>query len=94
MSHSLISRDSDLADAFPNGEYAEAFRADWLTAMAKEVRSNREFQQRTQDTARWAREQIKRQIGRNAFTPFRFSTPEFPSPASSTNSIRYIPSQH
>ncbi|EON62303.1 hypothetical protein W97_01524 [Coniosporium apollinis CBS 100218] len=84
----------DLADAFPNGEYAEAFRADWLTVMAKEVRSNREFQQRTQDTARWAREQIKRQIGTNAFTPFRFSTPEFPSPASSTNSIRYIPSQH
>jgi hypothetical protein len=31
--------------------------------MAREVRSNRDFQPRTQDTARWAREQIKRQIG-------------------------------
>lgn len=56
----------DLADAFPHGEFAEFYRADWLTAMAREVRSNREFQARTQDTARWAREQIKRQIGGGA----------------------------
>ncbi|KAF2816051.1 importin subunit beta-1 [Mytilinidion resinicola] len=56
----------DLADAFPHGEFAELYRADWLTAMAREVRANREFQPRTQDTARWAREQIKRQIGGNA----------------------------
>jgi importin subunit beta-1 len=32
-------------------------------AMIKEVRSNKELQQRTIDTARWAREQVKRQIG-------------------------------
>lgn len=56
----------DLADAFPHGEFAEFYRADWLTAMAREVRSNRDFQPRTQDTARWAREQIKRQIGGGA----------------------------
>lgn len=54
---------SDLAEAFPNGEYAEYFRQDWVTAMAKDVRANREFQPRTQETARWAREQIKRQVG-------------------------------
>lgn len=54
---------SDLADAFPHGEFADLYRVDWLTAMAREVRSNRDFQARTQDTARWAREQIKRQIG-------------------------------
>lgn len=30
--------------------------------MIKETRSNREFQQRTIETARWAREQVKRQI--------------------------------
>lgn len=56
----------DLADAFPHGEFTEFYRVDWLTAMAREVRSNRDFQPRTQDTARWAREQIKRQIGGGA----------------------------
>lgn len=31
--------------------------------MIKETRQNREFQPRTIETARWAREQVKRQIG-------------------------------
>ncbi|KAK8157951.1 armadillo-type protein [Phyllosticta citrichinensis] len=53
----------DLADTFPEGEFAELFRADWIMAMAKETRSNRDFSSRTIETARWAREQIKRQIG-------------------------------
>ena len=54
---------SDLADAFPKGKFAAQFRADWLTVMAKDVRANREFQQRTRETARWAREQIRKQSG-------------------------------
>lgn len=54
---------SDLADAYPGGELVEAFRQDWVMAMIKEVRSNKELQQRTIDTARWAREQVKRQLG-------------------------------
>lgn len=53
----------DLADAYPHGEFADGFRQDWLTALIKETRSNREFQARTIETARWAREQVKRQIG-------------------------------
>ncbi|KAI0839574.1 ARM repeat-containing protein [Hypoxylon sp. FL0890] len=53
----------DIADAFPNGELAEAFRQDWLTAMIKETKTNRDFQPRTIETARWAREQVKRQLG-------------------------------
>ncbi|KAI0008611.1 ARM repeat-containing protein [Xylariaceae sp. FL0662B] len=53
----------DLADAYPNGELADAFRQDWVTAMIKETKTSREFQLRTIDTARWAREQVKRQIG-------------------------------
>jgi importin subunit beta-1 len=53
----------DLSRAFPKGEIANYFRQDWLTQMAKEIRSNKEFSTRTQDTARWAREQIKRQTG-------------------------------
>ncbi|UNI13788.1 karyopherin Kap95 [Purpureocillium takamizusanense] len=53
----------DLADAYPNGELVDAFRQDWLTAMIKETKTNREFQSRTIETARWAREQVKRQVG-------------------------------
>ncbi|KAL2269481.1 hypothetical protein VTJ83DRAFT_1665 [Remersonia thermophila] len=53
----------DLADAYPNGQLADAFRQEWVTAMIKETRGNREFQARTIETARWAREQVKRQIG-------------------------------
>ncbi|KAK8177833.1 armadillo-type protein [Phyllosticta citrichinensis] len=56
----------DLADTFPEGEFAELFRADWIMAMAKETRSNRDFSSRTIETARWAREQIKRQIGKSS----------------------------
>jgi importin subunit beta-1 len=55
----------DLSETFPNGEYAQLFSQQWITAMAREVRSNKEYTQRTQDTARWAREQIKRQSGRS-----------------------------
>jgi importin subunit beta-1 len=53
----------DLADAYPNGELVEAFRQDWLTAMIKETKTNREYMPRTIETARWAREQVKRQLG-------------------------------
>ncbi|KAI1851897.1 hypothetical protein JX265_008297 [Neoarthrinium moseri] len=53
----------DLAEAFPGGELVDAFRQDWLTAMIKETKTNREFQSRTIETARWAREQVKRQLG-------------------------------
>ncbi|KAL8703306.1 MAG: hypothetical protein Q9201_003497 [Fulgogasparrea decipioides] len=51
----------DLADAFHGGEYAEAFRSEWLTQLIKEVRTSPEYSARTKETARWAREQVKRQ---------------------------------
>ena len=54
---------SDLADTFPNGEYANFYRADSITTLIKETKSNRDFQARTIETARWAREQVKRQSG-------------------------------
>lgn len=53
----------DLSEAFPHGEFSNYYRSDWLTQMIKETRINRDFQARTIDTARWAREQVKRQIG-------------------------------
>ncbi|OAA54181.1 importin beta-1 subunit [Cordyceps fumosorosea ARSEF 2679] len=53
----------DLADAYPNGELVDAFRQSWLTTMIKETKTNRDFSPRTIETARWAREQVKRQLG-------------------------------
>jgi len=53
---------SDLADAFPNGDIAQYFRADWVTTMVREVRSSRDYSTRTVETARWARELVKRQL--------------------------------
>ncbi|KAH8699047.1 importin beta-1 subunit [Talaromyces proteolyticus] len=52
----------DLADSFPNGEFAAFFRNDWVTSFVREVRTSPHYGSRTLDTARWAREQVKRQI--------------------------------
>lgn len=52
----------DLVDAFPNGEFAGFFRQEWVTSLVRETRTSREYGPRTIDTARWAREQVKRQI--------------------------------
>lgn len=62
-SDSQLTGCSDLADAYPNGELVDAFRQDWLTAMIKDTKTNRDFTPRTIETARWAREQVKRQVG-------------------------------
>ncbi|MBA7495874.1 hypothetical protein ES702_06470 [subsurface metagenome] len=55
---------SDISEAFPNGEFSHYFRADWLTAICRDIRASKEFSPRTLETARWAREQIKRQAGK------------------------------
>lgn len=54
---------SDLADTYPDGQLVDAFRQEWVTTMIKDTRANRDFSQRTVETARWAREQVKRQLG-------------------------------
>ncbi|KAF1819878.1 ARM repeat-containing protein [Dissoconium aciculare CBS 342.82] len=54
----------DISEAFPGGEVSAYFRNDWITPMARDTRSNKEFSSRTIETARWAREQIKRQTGK------------------------------
>ena len=59
------SSHSDISEAFPNGEVSQYYRNDWLTQMCRETRANKEFSPRTQETARWAREQIKRQAGKS-----------------------------
>lgn len=58
----LMDVPSDLADTFPNGQYAQYYRAEWLTQLIKDTKTNRDFQGRTIETARWAREQVKRQM--------------------------------
>ncbi|KAG8624274.1 hypothetical protein KVT40_007341 [Elsinoe batatas] len=58
----------DISEAFPNGEYSQYFRQDYITAMARETRSNKDYSPRTTETARWAREQIKRQTAAPAGT--------------------------
>ncbi|KAF2726343.1 ARM repeat-containing protein [Polychaeton citri CBS 116435] len=55
----------DIGEAFPGGEVSQYFRQDWLTQMARDTRANKEFSPRTIETARWAREQIKRQAVTN-----------------------------
>ncbi|KAH8434214.1 karyopherin beta [Aspergillus melleus] len=56
----------DLADAFPNGEFAAFFRNDWINGLVTETRRNKDFGSRTLETARWTREQVKRQVGLSA----------------------------
>lgn len=53
----------DLAETFPQGEYAHLYHAEWVSQMVRETRQNREFSSRTIDTAKWARELVKRQLG-------------------------------
>ncbi|KAK0276277.1 karyopherin Kap95 [Friedmanniomyces endolithicus] len=65
----------DISEAFPSGEYSQYFKSEWLTNMARDTRANKEFSPRTQDTARWAREQIKRQSGK-AQKPRHFVQPQ------------------
>ncbi|KAI9808154.1 MAG: hypothetical protein M1825_004611 [Sarcosagium campestre] len=65
----------DLSEAFPNGDFAEYFRNDWVLAMVKEVRGNRDFAPRTIDTARWTREQVKRQVNSSDNTDAQAESP-------------------
>ncbi|KAJ5725231.1 uncharacterized protein N7483_006588 [Penicillium malachiteum] len=58
----------DLADSFPNGELAVYFRNDWVTTLVRETRSTRQYSPRTLETARWTREQVKRQINMSTAT--------------------------
>lgn len=51
----------DLGEAFPDGQLADFFRADWLAKLIKETRQNRTYSPRTITAARWAREIVRRQ---------------------------------
>ncbi|KAI5301178.1 karyopherin beta [Ascosphaera pollenicola] len=51
----------DIAEAFPNGEFAATFHGEYIINLIRDARTNKAFGPRTIDTARWAREQVKRQ---------------------------------
>lgn len=52
----------DLAALYPDGTLQQFFRLDKISDFIKKTRSNPSFSQTTKDTARWAREQEKRQL--------------------------------
>ena len=58
----------DISEAFPNGQFNQYFRQEWLTVMCRETKTNKEFEDRTIQTAKWARDQIKRQAGEYRFS--------------------------
>jgi importin subunit beta-1 len=58
----LIRPHSDFADAFPNGDIAQWYQHEWVNKLIKDARSSAAYSTRTINTARWAREQVKRQL--------------------------------
>jgi importin subunit beta-1 len=62
VSRSAVGLVGDLAQMFPDGRIKEAYAQSWVTELIKRTRTNPEFSQNTQDTARWAREQQKQQL--------------------------------
>lgn len=52
----------DLAMMFPDGRLKNVFLQDWVAEFIRKTRANAAFQQSTKDTARWAREQQKKQL--------------------------------
>ena len=65
--HVVSNAVSDISDTFPQGEFAEAFRQPWVQAFIKQARQNPQYETRTHDTARWAKEQVKKQSGLRTF---------------------------
>ncbi|CEP63668.1 karyopherin beta LALA0_S08e07866g [Lachancea lanzarotensis] len=53
----------DVAAMFPDGRIKQFYAQEWVSEFIKKTRSNATFSQSTKDTARWAREQQKYQIG-------------------------------
>jgi importin subunit beta-1 len=60
MIRSSIGLLGDLAETFPSGELKMFLTQDWIQAMLKEGRTNRALPAKTRETARWAKEMVKR----------------------------------
>ncbi|ANB12552.1 Kap95p [Sugiyamaella lignohabitans] len=58
---SLAGLLGDVASIYPDGQVAPLYRHDWVTEIIRKAR-DRNFSSATKETAKWAREQQKRQI--------------------------------
>ncbi|KAI9314920.1 armadillo-type protein [Dichotomocladium elegans] len=59
LTRALIGLLGDLADAFGK-QLSVAFQADWIPQLLREARTSRHYGQGTKETARWAKEMIRR----------------------------------
>lgn len=58
---SVVGLLGDIASMYPPGTLAEIYKMDWITEIIRKTRSDKSNSQNTRDTAKWAREQQKRQ---------------------------------
>jgi importin subunit beta-1 len=56
---------SDIGEAFPDGQFSELFRSEYLTRLIRETRTARDFSSRTVEAARWARQMVKAQSNKH-----------------------------
>jgi importin subunit beta-1 len=56
------SDNSDVAEAFPNGELREFFQQEWISECLKQARARSGYRSSTKETARWAREMVRAQL--------------------------------
>ncbi|CAI4654546.1 AIG_G0038140.mRNA.1.CDS.1 [Saccharomyces cerevisiae] len=61
-SRAAVGLIGDIAAMFPDGSIKQFYGQDWVIDYIKRTRSGQLFSQATKDTARWAREQQKRQL--------------------------------
>jgi len=59
LTRSMIGLLGDLAETFV-GQLKTFFMQEWVTALLREARTSRHYGSSTKETARWAKEMIKR----------------------------------
>ncbi|ODQ77139.1 hypothetical protein BABINDRAFT_42269 [Babjeviella inositovora NRRL Y-12698] len=62
VARSVVGLIGDLAVMYPDGRIKQAYAQEWVSEVIRKTRSNPQFYQATRDTARWAREQQKKQL--------------------------------
>ena len=56
------ANNSDVAEAFPNGELRDFFQQEWISECLKQAKSRSGYGSSTKETARWAREMVRAQL--------------------------------
>lgn len=63
IASSIVGILGDIGAMFEPARFNQAYQQPWVTDIIKRTRANDSFSETTRNTARWAREQQKRQIG-------------------------------